>query len=111
MNPTKAIGLGEPEVVGKRSLFQPPTLTPKKPKEEKVLPVKAPQVDERRIRTTLEVSLKSLGIIQEIQGKHRMETGHPLPKWKIIDEALDVYEKIQKGEGNDKERTDSSKSH
>jgi len=98
MNPTKAVGLGEPEVVGKKALFQAPQ-EPKEPK--RATPEKTPKVGigDRRVRMTLELTMSSLAIIQEWQGRYRLKTGHPLPKWKIIGEALDLYEKMQKVEG------------
>jgi hypothetical protein len=99
MNPPKAMGLGEPEVVGKKSLFQPPAERPDSQEE----PVqKTPKRKERRVRTTLEVPLKSLSIIQEAQSHYRLDTGHPLPMWKIISEALALYEKMRKGDGSEK---------
>ncbi len=98
MNPNKAVGLGEPEVVGKKSLFQPPQ-EPKEPKPTAVEKTPRVRVGDRRVRMTLELNMSSLAIIQESQGRYRLKTGHPLPKWKIIGEALDLYEKMQKGEG------------
>ena len=99
MNATKATGLGEPELIGKKSLFQPPgasNIPTEKPERQKIKPVMA------RVRMTLEITKKSLAIMQEYQGKYRLETGHLLPKWKIISESLELYEKARKGEGNDK---------
>ena len=99
MNPTKAVGLGEPELVGKKSLFQPPAKHP----EQKTVPVeKTPVISDRRVRMTLELTMKSLSIIQDSQAQYRLKTGHPLPKWKIISDALGLYEKTRKGEESDK---------
>ena len=99
MKPSKAIGLGEPEVVGKKSLFQPPPET----QETKIMTgEKPPVVNDRRIRMTLELTMQSLSIIQELQGRYRLKTGHPLPKWKIISDALELYEKTKKGDGDEK---------
>jgi hypothetical protein len=97
MKPSKAVGLGEPDVTGKKSLFQPPQKKTE-PKPE-AIESKDQKID-RRVRMTLEVTLRSLIIIQEAQGKFRLDTGHPLPKWKIISEALELYEKKMKGEGS-----------
>ena len=101
MNPIKAIGLGEPEVIGKKSLFQPPQKTPK-PKMELIENLPPNLGTDRRVRMTLEISLKSLSIIQEWQSRFRLDTGHPLPKWKIISDALELFEKTRKGEGSEK---------
>jgi len=99
MNPSKAIGLGEPEVVGKKSLFQPP----KSDQEQKpVIPKKIPPTVERRVRMTLEMTMSALSIVQEAQSRFRLDTGHPLPMWKIIGDALELYGKMQKGDGNEK---------
>lgn len=96
MKPSKTVGLGEPDVTGKKALFQPPQKkTDSKPK---AIESKSQNL-ERRVRMTLEVTLRSLAIIQEAQGKFRLDTGHPLPKWKIISEALELYEKKMKGGG------------
>ena len=99
MNSSKTIGLGEPAVIGKKSLFQPPRMTPelKGDKIEKVLPSAEP-----RVRMTLEITKRSLSIIQEWQSKYRLDTGHPLSKWKIISEALELYEQTMKGKGSEK---------
>jgi hypothetical protein len=99
MNTSKAIGLGEPEIVGKKSLFQPPQKTSE---QDAVTVKKSPTIVERRVRMTLEVSLKSLSIVQESQSQYRLRTGHSLPKWKIIDDALEMYGKSRKGEGSEK---------
>lgn len=98
MNPSKAIGLGQPEVEGKKSLFQPPPKT----QERKDIPVeKTPLTVDQRVRMTLEITKASLSIIQEWQSRYRLDTGHPLPKWKIIGEALELYENTRKGEGSE----------
>jgi len=92
-------GLGEPNPIGKKSLFQPPEkpdTPPHRLEVKKAKPVIA------RVRMTLEITKKSLAIMQEYQGKYRLETGHLLPKWKIISESLELYEKARKGEGSDK---------
>lgn len=99
MNPSKAIGLGEPEVFGKKSLFQPPD----KGMERKDRRIQEHfQENAERVRMTLEITKGSLSIIQEWQSRYRLDTGHPLPKWRIIGEALELYEKMRKGEGSEK---------
>ena len=99
MNSQQPTGLGEPDPIGKKSLFQPPTVSKAPTKKPEIQKAKhAPA----RARMTLEITKKALAIIQEIQGKHRLETGRPLPKWKIISTALEAYEKTRKVEGNEK---------
>ena len=101
MNPIKAVGLGEPEVIGKKSLFQPPQQIPK-PKLDRTETASLNPDTDRRVRMTLEITLKSLSIIQNSQSRFRLDTGHPLPKWKIIGDALELYEKAMRGEGSEK---------
>lgn len=98
MSPTKATGLGEPELTGKKSLFQPPS---------SVQPLITPEVrsirpvTEVRLRLTLELTKQSIAIIQDHQSRYRLERGHALPKWKIISDALVLYDKAKKGEGDE----------
>jgi hypothetical protein len=99
MNSQQSTGLGEPDLIGKKNLFQPPSTS-------KALPAK-PETKKKktivpRIRMTLEITRQSLAIMQEIQGKYRLKTGRPLPNWKIISAALESYGKNQKGEGSEK---------
>ncbi len=98
MSPTKTTGLGEPELSGKRSLFQPPNqiLSPMKPESRIIKPVV-----ETRLRLTLELTKQSIAIIQDHQSRYRLEHGHALPKWKIISDALVLYDKAKKGEGSE----------
>jgi hypothetical protein len=51
---------------------------------------------------TLEMTFRDLAIVQEAQSEYRLKTGCPLPKWKIIGDALELYEKMRKGEGSEK---------
>jgi hypothetical protein len=88
VNQSYATGLGEPEVIGKQSLFQPPANNrPSRPKRDRVEEAKA----EKRFRMTLEITKSALEIIQQIQSKHRFLTGQVLPKWQVIDDALRFY--------------------
>lgn len=96
MNPSNTIGLGEPEAVGKKSLFQPPSS--RQERSEKTEALKSFGV---RMRMTLEMTRESLEIVQRHQSLYRLEYGHALPKWKIISEALALYDKNKKGEGNE----------
>lgn len=102
MNTVKAIGLGEPEVIGKKSLFLPPEKMEPKDNKRQLETPPSTSTGDRRVRMTLEISLQSLSIIQEWQSRFRLDTGHPLPKWKIISDALELYEKMRKGEGSEK---------
>jgi len=111
MKSTQVMGLGEPEPFGKKSLFQPPTpeRVPSAPtpavqskKKEKTPPVLGKRSNgSERLRMTLEITQKSLSIIKETQHRYRLATGHALPKWKIISEALELYEKSKAGEGSE----------
>lgn len=100
MNPGKATGLGEPEPVGKKSLFQPPAAIhqPEVKTEKTSTPMLGP-----RLRMTLEVTRQSLQIIQEVQSRYRLENGHALPKWRIISDALVLYDKQKKRKGSEEE--------
>ena len=91
-----AIGLGAPEVVGKKSLFQPPRTPtapplPKMPKSKsmKTKPRKGSPV--KRVHVTIDLTLKALNILQEEQQKHRKESGKVLPLWKAASQAIEYY--------------------
>ncbi len=99
MSDQQTTGLGEPDPIGKKSLFQPPTASNPSPARLDRPTIK-PVVP--RIRMSLDITKKSLAIMQEAQSKYRLETGHLLPKWKIISESLELYEKARKGKGNEK---------
>lgn len=89
MKATHLTGLGHPEVSGKKSLFQPPREKDERenggdPDIKKVIPK-----SRQRIRTTIELSAKALEVIQQIQARHRLETGRVLPLWKLVSAALE----------------------
>ena len=96
MSKGHATGLGEPAVVGKKTLFlppeEPPTLPkkpvqkiPSKPKESvKTIPVK-------RVHVTFDLTLKALEILEKIQREHRLRTGKVLPIWKAASQAIEYY--------------------
>jgi len=96
MTPSSPTGLGEPEAVGKKSLFQPPSISAERNGKKKVLTMVG-----TRIRMTLEMTKQSLEIVQRYQSQYRLEHGHALPKWKIIGEALVLYDREKKGEGSE----------
>ncbi len=111
MNPKSLTGLGEPVPFGKKFLFQPPSedlkASSSQPKDAEKRKQTAPPVSsetvigETRMRMTLEITKKSLSILQEYQNRYRLETGRALPKWKIISEALGLYEQFKAGEGSE----------
>ena len=90
-------GLGEPEVTGKKSLFQPPT-------QKKIIQKEFPKrVGEStsRIRITTDVSKAAMEVIQNMSHQHRLRTGKSLPAWKIVSAALEKYGKKEKDEKSD----------
>lgn len=97
MKPSSAYGLGEPEPIGKRTLFRPSN-----DEETKVTPPYPPKREQgsrRRVRTTIELSTHALAIIQELQNRHRLTTGKVLPLWKLVCQAIEDYGKSSnKGE-------------
>ena len=99
MNASKPTGLGEPELLGKKALFQPPREVKKAIR--KPTPKPTPTAPER-VRTTISLTKQALGILQENQHRHRLKTGGFLPTWKVISEALKLYEEKRKGEGSEK---------
>ena len=97
MNATKATGLGEPEVTGKKSLFQPPL-------QKKFVPentLKREGESTPRIRITTDLSSIAMEVIQNMRHQHRLQTGKALPAWKIVSAALEQYGK-QKKDGDAK---------
>ena len=106
MTNVHAIGLGEPEPIGKKSLFQPP-------QKESALPKEQPGsrgVARRRIRATVEFTSQALAVIQEEQSRHRMQTGRVLPLWKLVSRMVEWYGKAQKENGQGMEKPYSSDS-
>jgi hypothetical protein len=94
VNQSYPTGLGEPEVIGKQALFQPP------PKDGSRLVPQSDQVGiakpEKRFRMTMEITKTALEIIQHTQSTHRLLTGQVLPKWRIINDALKHYGRQKK---------------
>jgi len=90
MKTVHAIGLGEPEPQGKRSLFRPSN-------EDKIAPpnlhAKIEQGTRRRLRTTIDLSIHTIEIIREIENRYRAETGRVLPVWKVVCQAIEYYSK------------------
>ena len=103
MKGSRITGLGNPEPIGKKSLFMPPkTEKPaaksnKKPDFQKV---PAPKKDQsspqrkkspKRVRTTIDLTTGALKVIQGIQLSHRLNTGKVLPLWKAVSNAIEYY--------------------
>ena len=101
MNTAHTTGLGEPEQVGKRSLFQPPAKG-----EEKNMENQAGEnhnnvrKTRRRIRTTIELTNQALAILQDIQNRHRLETGKVLPLWRLVSQTIESYGQSHKEKSN-----------
>lgn len=91
-------GLGQPEVVGKKSLFQPPSFKRTTPRE---MPKKGEE-DSPRLRITTDLTKEAMETIQSLQHQHRLRTGKTLPAWKIVSSALEVYGKQRKDENTNR---------
>lgn len=98
MNASKATGLGEPEPLGKKALFQPPREVQKEINKPTPKPI---PIATGRVRTTISLTKRALTILQDHQHRYRMDTGRALPKWKFISDALEFYEEKTKGEGSE----------
>jgi len=108
MNATRPIGLGEPELSGKLSLFQPP----KSSRSEKLSQSQTPEPGQiskhplaKRVHTTLDLTWDALQVLQEIQQQHRLKTGKVLPQWKAASLAIEGYAQAKM-----KSKVDTSKS-
>jgi hypothetical protein len=101
MNSSQLMGLGEPDLVGKRTLFQPPppelattpgigvsTQTPEKRGSQGS---RQSNKKVRRVHITTDLTLEALKAIQAIQQKHRVRTGKVLPMWKAVSLAVEHY--------------------
>jgi hypothetical protein len=99
MSKTYTIGLGEPQPEGKLALFKPSMEREEKQDKISHPSAKAGQGTRRRIRTTIELSALALGIIQEMQNRHRLETGRVLPLWRLVSEAIEGLGQTTKAPG------------
>ena len=101
MKASRPTGLGEPEISGKRSLFQPPDDLDQKEKKEKQKSISEPEQKTppptkqgekthppKRVRTTIDLTREALKILQELQQSYRLETGRVLPLWKVVSDAI-----------------------
>ncbi len=102
------LGLGEPELIGKKALFRP--LREKQPQEmsedqreskktykvrnSKSLqgPIKTKDKI-KRVRTTIDLTTNALAIIHNIRLSYRLKTGRVLPLWRAVSEAIEYYGK------------------
>jgi len=85
-------GIGEPQPVGKKALFQPEVLNNAQSKFIGIPSISAtPEMNQipNRVRTTLELTNHAMSIIQEIQCSHRLQTGKVLPLWKLVSQAIE----------------------
>jgi hypothetical protein len=91
MSAAHTTGLGEPEPLGKKALFQPPEkeiISPKTDRENG-------GTTQRRIRSTVELTRQAIAVIQEEQSRHRLQTGKVLPIWKVVSRAVELYGKTK----------------
>ena len=85
-------GIGEPQPLGKKSLFQPPSNVEEKSMRGSVedLP-KSGGEPGYKVRTTIIMPKQTLVTILGMQNRHRLETGRVLPLWKLISQAVEQY--------------------
>jgi hypothetical protein len=103
MSKGHATGLGEPAVVGKKTLFLPPEEPPavtKKPVQKIHLKPKksAEPILLKRVHVTFDLTLKALEILEKIQRNHRLRTGKVLPIWKAASQAIEHYGRSKEGD-------------
>ena len=106
MNTSSLLGLGEPELIGKKVLFRPPRDEraqevakdqSKSKKTDKVRNLKSHQRPikskgkVKRVHITIDLTIKALVIIQNIQLGYRLETGKVLPLWRAVSQAIEYY--------------------
>ncbi|MFC1878301.1 hypothetical protein ACFLZW_00160 [Chloroflexota bacterium] len=101
MNATHTTGLGNPEPVGKKTLFQPPV---DNKKETADTPTSKKIPAPRRVRTTIGLTNRALAVIQQIQHQHRLKTGTVLPLWKLVSRAVERYGDENKSKDTPEER-------
>ena len=96
MRNVHAIGLGDPQPVGKQALFQPAVEKDRGLDPDGLISVPVLAEVENtpeRVRTTLELTHQAMSIIQEIQCSHRLNTGRVLPLWRLVSQAIEYYGK------------------
>lgn len=92
MKSTQVTGLGDPEPVGKKILFQPPDEVKETAGQRKQQGSDS-ESDQPpyRVRTTIGLTGKALATIQNIQNQYRLQTGRVLPLWKLVSDAIQYY--------------------
>jgi hypothetical protein len=98
MNSARPIGLGEPDVNGKLSLFRPPGATSSKVDEgdkRKGHNQGSSDQQAKRVRTTLDLTWGALQVVQDLQQQHRLKTGKVLPLWKAASLAIEGFAKAK----------------
>ena len=107
MTPPKITGLGEPEYVGKKNLFQPPRIEEGSDDNVHTDGDNTKQIESKnRIRTTISLTNLAMATIQDIQNQHRLRTGKVLPLWKVVSDAIETYSRSRKGELEQKDNSD-----
>jgi hypothetical protein len=97
MKPVDTTGLGEPEPIGKKALFRPPVMKPKKVQKKSEEKPEEPGERIRRVRMTMELSNHAYLILQDLQRRYRLRTGKSLPLWKAASQAIEFYGKSLEG--------------
>jgi len=110
MKKTHLTGLGEPDVTGKRSLFQPPvasnnvnqesdskqvTVSPEQGRTVETEQKAKKPVAPVRVHITTDLTLDALRVIQSIQDDYRLKRGRVLPQWKAFSRAIEYYGKAR----------------
>ncbi len=108
MSASHLLGLGEPDLIGKKALFRP--LKDKQPHEVTEDHSKSIKTDKvsnskslqkpikskdkvKRVHMTFDLTTKALAIIQKIRLDYRLKTGRVLPLWWAVSEAIEYYGK------------------
>ena len=108
MSTSNLLGLGEPELLGKKALFRPlrdeqsqdvvkdHSNSKKTDKARKLISqqrsIKSKH-EVKRVRTTIDLTTKALAIIQNKRLGYRLETGKVLPLWRAVSQAIEYYGK------------------
>lgn len=87
-------GLGHPQPTGKLSLFQPPPEDTKKDHYGDQ-DHKGASSTRKRIRTTIDLTMEALVILQQVQQEYRLKTGKVLPLWKALSQVISAYHSPQ----------------
>lgn len=97
MKSKQIIGIGEPELMGKKTLFQPGKGEPLETHREQGID-KSNDLPVPRVRTTIGLTNKAMATIQDIQNRYRLHTGKVLPLWKLVSDAIEYYGKSNKNQ-------------